>query len=119
MKSKFCITCNDVLVDGVCVKYKHPQETADEKRKRHQTAVALSQGDHRHAEPLREIPFAVILAQLRNVGWTVAVHNDYKQDGRLMTFWLLTHASGRYVKGEGESDFDALEQIRRQITETP
>jgi hypothetical protein len=49
---------------------------------------------------------------LRAAGWTVAVHNDYWQHGELYTFWLLTHPSGRWLKGEGLSDAEALNQIR-------
>lgn len=41
------------------------------------------------------------LARLRADGWMVAVHNDYREDGMLKTFWLFTHANGRWVKGEG------------------
>lgn len=54
------------------------------------------------------------LTELRAAGWTVAVHNDYRQDGNLMTFWLLTRefpAIGTVaVKGEGETDELAVMQ---------
>ena len=53
------------------------------------------------------------LAKLRDAGWMVAVHNDYRQDGKLMTFWLFTHPQGCWVKGEGETDAEALEQCQR------
>lgn len=49
---------------------------------------------------------------LRSRGWMVAVHNDYRQDGRDHTFWLFTHPSGRWVKGEGDTDELALAQCR-------
>lgn len=49
-----------------------------------------------------------LLDQMRSLGWSVAVHNDYQQNGRKMTFWLFTHPSGRWVKGEGSSDAVAL-----------
>jgi hypothetical protein len=49
-----------------------------------------------------------ILDDLRRRGWRVAVHNDYEQNGKLMTFWLLTHPRGYFVKGEGETDLAAL-----------
>lgn len=46
---------------------------------------------------------------MRADGWTVAVHNDYRLNGEFHTFWLWTHAaSGRFVKGEGKSDAEAL-----------
>jgi len=49
-----------------------------------------------------------LLKELRDAGWAVGVHNDYVIDGRAMTFWLLTHRSGLYVKGEAATDRDAL-----------
>jgi hypothetical protein len=48
------------------------------------------------------------LADLRDAGWAVAVHNDYRQDGQLKTFWLFTHPNGTWVKGEGLSDAEAI-----------
>jgi hypothetical protein len=61
---------------------------------------------------------------LRDRGWSVAVHNDYHQAIRpggpkeRATFWLLTHAAtGRFLKGEGPTDQDALNQIRAQLRE--
>jgi hypothetical protein len=55
---------------------------------------------------------------LRKNGWTVAVHNDYRQDGAPHTFWLLTK-DGRAVKGEGRTDGEALDQIRTNIANFP
>jgi len=52
---------------------------------------------------------------LRSLGWMVAVHNDYKQNGEFHTFWLLTCPDGRYLKGEGKTDDEALEQIVAQF----
>lgn len=54
-----------------------------------------------------------LLASIRNLGWMVAAHNDYRQDGKLMTFWLFTR-DGVCVKGEAETDYDALLQVERQ-----
>ncbi len=56
---------------------------------------------------------------LRQQGWRVAIHNDYTIDGALHTFWLLTHPSGRWIKGEGMSDTEALDraEIMRQKTD--
>lgn len=52
-----------------------------------------------------------IAAEMRERGWAVAVHNDYRLNGVAHTFWLWTHAeSGRFVKGEGHTDAEALEQ---------
>lgn len=55
------------------------------------------------------------LVLLRAAGWTVAVHNDYRLGGDAHTFWLLTHVNGRWVKGEGRTDAEAIEQCARQI----
>ena len=52
---------------------------------------------------------------LRMNGWAVAIHNDYRQNGEQHTFWLLTNKEGRYVKGEGLTDVEALEQIRESL----
>lgn len=48
------------------------------------------------------------LHALRAAGWTVACHNDYRQHGWAHTFWLLTHPSGVWAKGEGQTDESAL-----------
>lgn len=49
---------------------------------------------------------------LRFKGLTVAVHNDYRQDGQRLTFWLMVGPDGMSYKGEGRSDTEALNQIR-------
>lgn len=49
-----------------------------------------------------------VLARLRSRGWMVAVHNDYQLAGDLHTFWLLTHPDGRWMKGEGRTDAEAI-----------
>jgi hypothetical protein len=54
------------------------------------------------------------LADLRSAGWSVAVHNDYRLNGAAMTFWLLTHPAGLWVKGEGATDAAALEACAEQ-----
>ena len=53
---------------------------------------------------------------LRAKGWVVAVHNDYRVSGIPYTFWLFTHRhSPRSIRGEGESDAEALDEVRREI----
>lgn len=52
-----------------------------------------------------------IADDIRALGWTVAVHNDYRQAGQAYTFWLFTK-DGRSIKGEGRTDADALNQVR-------
>jgi hypothetical protein len=51
-----------------------------------------------------------LLATMRAADWMVGVHNDYRLTGQRMTFWLFTHPDGRWVKGEGKSDAEALMQ---------
>lgn len=54
------------------------------------------------------------LADMRGAGWSVGVHNDYRAGDEAMTFWLLTHPAGLYVKGEGRTDAEALAQCAEQ-----
>lgn len=54
------------------------------------------------------------LKDLRDSGWRVAIHSDYRQNGLDLTFWLLTHECGVWVKGEGISDFAALTECQEQ-----
>ena len=51
---------------------------------------------------------------LRKLGWSVAVHNDYKLNGENYTFWLMTK-NNIALKGEGKTDEEALNKIREQI----
>jgi hypothetical protein len=56
-------------------------------------------------------------ADLRRAGLTVAVHNDYRQNGRSCTFWLFTvEHEGRTIAlvGEALTDEEALDKIRAQ-----
>lgn len=57
---------------------------------------------------------ASIPDDIRAAGWAVAVHNDYCQSGKAMTFWLFTREDWS-ATGEGESDAAALNQVRRSI----
>lgn len=61
-------------------------------------------------EQLRES----IPTDLREAGWEVAVHNDYRLNGLSHTFWLFTK-NGRAVKGEGRTDRDALNEVRKVV----
>jgi len=51
-----------------------------------------------------------IVDTIRERGWAVAVHNDYRQDGLSYTFWLFTKGD-RCAKGEGLTDYLALVQV--------
>lgn len=61
----------------------------------------------------------MILNQLRQAGWTIAVHNDYRLQGEAYTFYCLTHPSGWHVVGEGKTDADALRICRARIDNLP
>jgi hypothetical protein len=54
------------------------------------------------------------LHDLRSKGWMVAVHNDYRLDGNLFTFWLMVKGETA-IKGEGRSDEEALSIIEQRI----
>jgi len=57
-----------------------------------------------------------LLKRLREAGWMVASHNDYRQHGEFHTFWLFTQSdAGEFVKGEGHSDIEALGEIYHQL----
>ena len=49
-----------------------------------------------------------MLRKIREAGWSVAVHNDYRQGGVPHTFWLFTHPTGGWLKGEGRTDEQAV-----------
>ena len=51
---------------------------------------------------------------IRELGWSVAVHNDYRLAGVAHTFWLFTNG-GNCVKGEGKTDEEALNQVRAAL----
>ncbi len=55
-----------------------------------------------------------VLSQLRNRGWLVATHNDYRMGGKLWTFWLMRKGNIA-VKGEGRDDLTALAECKKQI----
>lgn len=60
-------------------------------------------------------PSASSADDLRALGWSVSSHNDYKLKGVFHTFWLLTHPAGIWLKGEGRTDAEALDQIREVL----
>lgn len=52
--------------------------------------------------------------ELQATGWMVAAHNEYRQDGQIMVFWLF--ANGIYAaKGEGLTDYEALRQVQVEV----
>jgi len=102
-------TCREPLLSGGCSRC--TRYGSDEQRAAQ--AARIAQAGEPTLGALHER-----LAVLRRSGWAVAVHNDYRQDGVPLTFWLLTHrASGRYLKGEGTTDLVALNQVLSQIAQ--
>lgn len=65
-----------------------------------------------------QAPLEEALAYIRGAGWSVAVHNDYRIGGATFTFWLFTHPDGRWLKGEGSTDRDALASVLLKIPVT-
>jgi len=55
-----------------------------------------------------------LLSDIRDRGWMVAVHNDYRQHGELNTFWLFTKGYWS-VKGEDRTDRMALMKVLDEI----
>lgn len=60
-----------------------------------------------------------LLHKLRVKGWMVAVHNDYRLKGETFMFYLFTHPSGLWAKGEGRSDMEAIEEAMAQMEDAP
>ena len=54
---------------------------------------------------------------IRAAGWTVAIHNDYRLNGDPYTFWLFTK-DDRAIKGEGQTDAEALGKVRALLSDT-
>ena len=73
--------------------------------------IELSMAKERLTNQVKALEGA-IPDDLRADGWVVAVHNDYRQNDTPHTFWLLTHPDGRWIKGEGATDAEALTQCR-------
>jgi hypothetical protein len=74
----------------------------------------MIRGAEQIMEALGKLGGGVTADDLRAQGWMVAVHNDYRQDGELRTFWLVTRGE-EAIKGEGPTDAAALGQIRARI----
>lgn len=60
------------------------------------------------------------LNKIRSMGWSVAVHNDYRLGGEQFTFWLFTENNGhRWIKGEARTDLEALQFVLSEIVASP
>lgn len=60
-----------------------------------------------------------LLAELRALGLSVAIHNDYRLNGEDHTFWLLVRADGMSYKGEGKTDHEALTRVAMAVAHQP
>jgi hypothetical protein len=61
-----------------------------------------------------EVNLEELLELFRANGWSIAAHNDYQQDKKYYTFYLFTHSTGIWCKGEAEDDLTALAQAWQQ-----
>lgn len=69
-------------------------------------------------ESLKLPPMEVILYRIRRMGWVVGAHNDYFVDsksGTIRSYWMFTHSDGYFVEGDGEHDFQALQECLEKI----
>lgn len=73
--------------------------------------IAEILGQDRASQNAMKRSLTSMLRLLRENGWRVAVHNDYRQGGSLFTFWLFTHESGRFLKGGAATDEDAVAMV--------
>jgi hypothetical protein len=80
--------------------------------------------DARSSKPEPTLVLHNLLAHIRSLGWRVAVHNDYNQNGEFHTFWSfvkktklpgLSDVADASVKGEGKSDLEALLEVTRRV----
>lgn len=57
---------------------------------------------------------------IRRLGWTVAVHNDYRLDGRNHTYWLFTKGEQcRQAECPVEDEAKALSALRKRLAALP
>jgi hypothetical protein len=59
-----------------------------------------------------------LLSEIRSLGLSVAVHNDYRLNGEAYTFWLFTDVNGMSYKGEGKTDHKALTRVIMSMKST-
>lgn len=104
------------LIGTACGHCPRCYETAPETIKKLRDEVSelrAKNAEYYYADLKKEVKVGnteALLMLLRTFGWSVAIHNDYRQDGHKMTFWLMTKGEVAY-KGEGETDEKALGQI--------
>ena len=54
------------------------------------------------------------LDSLRDRGWVIGCHNDYRQGGVLHTYYLFTNGDFK-VQGEAVGDMMAIDQVEANI----
>lgn len=64
--------------------------------------------DSLYQSMLRSHALVVNLHEIRKMGWSVAVHNDYYIDGKFFTFWGFSNKD-KWIKGEGQCSAQAVE----------
>lgn len=84
---------------------------SEQEQQRSDAADALARLTAEHEALKATAEGLAVLADLRRAGWSVAVHNDYRLNGEAHTFWLMTHPNGRWIKGEGRTDAEALDAL--------
>ena len=76
---------------------------------RYNAAAEKNEQEKNQSVVIMSMSWVQKLSELRDAGWTVTVHNDYRISGQSMTFWLFDHVDGRQMKGEGKTDAEAIE----------
>lgn len=88
----------------------NPAMVALLKRKRE-----MVESGHPYVRMPDEKQLAGMLRELRGLGWSVAVHNDYRLDGVAYTFWLFTCPTDdgfmRAIRGEATTDEAAVASV--------
>jgi|SRR5580704_5704731 hypothetical protein len=77
---------------------------------------ALARAREAQQTPMTAASWADELTAIRELGWTVAVHNDYRLDGRDHTFWLFTKGEQcRQAEGPVDDEFLILAALHKRL----
>lgn len=76
--------------------------------------AVVNDTEHNRRSVVQPSHAPVTADDLRALGWSVAVHNDYRLRGASHTFWLFTKGT-RCAKGEGLTDAEALQKVYEEI----
>jgi len=61
-----------------------------------------------HCQPNPSQSLESTLGELRSKGWRVAAHYEFELNNQMRTYWLFTHACGRWIKAEGAASSEVL-----------